>query len=106
MLSALIPSEHSYPAVCLVAKPVDQRFVQSGPLVLGSTSLKRQRLQQIETDLSHASIGLYHLLFLLRRSTFYKIFKDFIFPTCVRNVSTGSMYEFFVSLSSLTLEND
>jgi len=40
MLSALIPSEHSYPALHLVAKPVDQRFVQPGPLVLGPTSLK------------------------------------------------------------------
>ena len=66
MLSALIPAEHSYPALHLVAKPVDQRFVQSGPLVLGSTSLKLQRLQQIETNLSHACfprittcIGLY-----------------------------------------------
>src|SRR3989344_956964 len=33
MLSALIPSEHSYPAVQLVPKPVDQRFVQPSPLV-------------------------------------------------------------------------
>jgi len=40
MLSALIPSEHSYSAVHLVAKPIDQRFVQPGPLVLGSTSLR------------------------------------------------------------------
>src|SRR3989338_767359 len=41
MLSALIPTEHSYSALHLVAKPIDQRFVQPGPLVLGSTSLKR-----------------------------------------------------------------
>jgi len=41
MLSALIPSVHSYPAVHLVVKPVDQRYVQSGPLVLGSTPLKQ-----------------------------------------------------------------
>ena len=34
MLSALIPSKHSYPAIHLVAKPVDQRFVQPGPLVM------------------------------------------------------------------------
>ena len=33
MLSALIPSRHSYPAIHLVAKPVDQRSVQPGPLV-------------------------------------------------------------------------
>ena len=54
MLSALIPAEHSYPALQLVPKPVDQRFVQPGPLVLGSTSLKCLRLQQIKTNLSHA----------------------------------------------------
>ncbi len=41
MLSALIPSELSYLAIQLVPKPVDQRFVQPDPLVLGSTSLKR-----------------------------------------------------------------
>ena len=40
MLSALIPSIHSYPAVHLVAKPVDQRYVQPSPLVLRSTPLK------------------------------------------------------------------
>ncbi len=40
MLSVLIPSEHSYPALQLVPKLVDQRFVHSGPLVLGTTSLK------------------------------------------------------------------
>ena len=33
MLSALIPSIHSYPAFHLVAKPVDQRYVQPSPLV-------------------------------------------------------------------------
>ncbi len=33
MLSALIPSVHSYPALQLVPKPVDQRYVQPGPLV-------------------------------------------------------------------------
>ena len=40
MLSALIPSEHSYPAVYLVVKPVHQRFVRPGPLVLGTTLLR------------------------------------------------------------------
>ena len=40
MLSALIPSERSYPAVQLVPKPVHQRFVQPGPLVLGPASLR------------------------------------------------------------------
>ncbi len=44
MLSTLIPAEHSYPAVQQVLKPVDQRFVQLGPLVLESTSLKYSSL--------------------------------------------------------------
>jgi len=44
MLSALILTEHSYPALLLAEQLVDQRFVQSGPLVLGSSPLKYQRL--------------------------------------------------------------
>ena len=40
MLSVLISSEHSYPAVHLAAQLVHQRFVQLGPLVLESGSLK------------------------------------------------------------------
>ena len=40
MLSALIRSTHSYPAFHLVTELVDQRCVQPGPLVLGSTLLK------------------------------------------------------------------
>ena len=40
MLSALISSEHSYPAVQLAPQQVHQRFVQPGPLVLGSGFLK------------------------------------------------------------------
>ena len=40
MLSALIPSEHSYPAMLLMKQLVHQRFVHSGPLVLGTASLK------------------------------------------------------------------
>ncbi len=35
MLSALISSELSYPAMPLTRQPVHQRFVNSGPLVLG-----------------------------------------------------------------------
>ena len=42
MLSALIPSEHSYPALQLTPQPAHQRFVQSGPLVLGLAPLKFQ----------------------------------------------------------------
>ncbi len=59
MLSALIPSELSYPAMLLAVQLVHQRFVLSGPLVLGETLLKTWRLQQIETNLSHAC---YHAL--------------------------------------------
>src|SRR5258708_38830 len=40
MLSALIPSAHSYPAVPLAGQPVHQRCVQPGPLVLRSAPLK------------------------------------------------------------------
>ena len=40
MLSAVIPSEHSYPAMQLAPQPVHQRFVQPGPLVLRSAPLK------------------------------------------------------------------
>ena len=37
MLSAVIDSELSYRAVQLASQPVHQRFVHSGPLVLGAT---------------------------------------------------------------------
>ena len=40
MLSAVIPSEHSYPAVPLARQLEHQRFVHSGPLVLGTALLK------------------------------------------------------------------
>src|SRR6201997_1351213 len=40
MLSAVIPSVHSYPTVLLAEQLVHQRYVQPGPLVLGSTPLK------------------------------------------------------------------
>ncbi len=40
MLSALISSEHSYPAVRLAPQQVHQRFVRLGPLVLEAGSLK------------------------------------------------------------------
>ena len=54
MLSAVIPSERCYPAMPLEGQPVHRRFVPSGPLVLGRTSLTTQRLRQIESELSHA----------------------------------------------------
>ena len=40
MLSAFIPSEHSYPAMPLAGQLVHQRYVQLGPLVLKSDPLK------------------------------------------------------------------
>jgi hypothetical protein len=40
MLSALISTEHSYPALHLAAQLVHQRFVRLGPLVLESGLLK------------------------------------------------------------------
>ena len=40
MLSAFIQSEHSYPAMHLAVQPVHQRFVHSGPLVLGTDPFK------------------------------------------------------------------
>ena len=39
MLSAVISSVHSYPAVPLARQLVHQRYVQPGPLVLGSAPL-------------------------------------------------------------------
>ena len=39
MLSAVILSEHSYPAMPLARQQVHQRFVHPGPLVLGTTPL-------------------------------------------------------------------
>jgi hypothetical protein len=40
MLSALIPSAHSYPAMQLALQPVHQRCVHLGPLVLETDLLK------------------------------------------------------------------
>ncbi len=40
MLSAVILSERSYPAMLLAEQPVHHRFVHPGPLVLGTDPLK------------------------------------------------------------------
>ena len=40
MLSAVIPSIHSYPAMRLAPQQVHQRYVHPGPLVLGANPLK------------------------------------------------------------------
>ena len=53
MPSAVIPAEHSYPALLLVEQLVHQRFVLTGPLVLGQAPFKFQRPQQIRTELSY-----------------------------------------------------
>ena len=42
MLSAVILSERSYPAMQLASQPEHQRFVHSGPLVLGAAPLNSQ----------------------------------------------------------------
>ena len=42
MLSAVIPSALSYPAVPLARQPVHQRCVHPGPLVLGTAPLKNR----------------------------------------------------------------
>ena len=39
MLSAVIPSDHSYPAMPLAGQQVHQRIVHPGPLVLGASPL-------------------------------------------------------------------
>ncbi len=40
MLSAVIPSVHSYPAMLLAEQLVHQRYVHPGPLVLGANPVK------------------------------------------------------------------
>ena len=40
MLSAVIPTVLSYPAVLLAKQPEHQRYLHTGPLVLGAGPLK------------------------------------------------------------------
>src|SRR3546814_19803768 len=71
MLSAVIPSIHSYPAARLAPRQVHQRYVQPGPLALGSTPLKFRRPRQIGTKLSHDVLTRAHItLQLANRHTF------------------------------------
>jgi len=56
MLSVLIPSKHSYPAMPRAGQLADQRFVHQDPLVQLTTSLKYQRLRQIGTNLAYAGL--------------------------------------------------
>jgi len=53
MLSAVISSVYSYPAVPLAGQLVHQWYVQPGPLVLGSTLLNLPTPTEIGTELSH-----------------------------------------------------
>jgi hypothetical protein len=94
MLSALIPSVHSYPALQLVPKPVDQRYVQPGPLVLGPTPLKclapaadRDRPVSRIFLTNYFVYGLYHLQFNIgdRRLILLKISR-------IRSLKRASLY--------------
>ncbi len=49
MLSAVIPSVHSYPALPLARQPVHQRYVHPGPLVLG-TEPRKSRTPTADRD--------------------------------------------------------
>jgi hypothetical protein len=49
MLSAVIPSEHSYPAVPLAGQLVHQRSVHPNPLVLGA-ALRRYPAPAVDRD--------------------------------------------------------
>jgi len=62
MLSALIPSKLSYPAMPLAGQLADQRFVHPDPLVQWTTSFKYQRLRQIGTNLAHAGLTYYSFI--------------------------------------------
>ena len=54
MLSVVIPSRHSYPAVPLARQLVHQRSVHPGPLVLGGKSFQvSTTVEDRETNLSH-----------------------------------------------------
>jgi hypothetical protein len=61
MLSAVIPSAHSYPAMLLAEQQVHQRCVHPGPLVLGQLFSRLQHLQQIGTELSHDVLNPTHV---------------------------------------------
>ena len=74
MLSALIGTKHSYPAVLLAEQLVHQRFIHLGPLVLETTPLKYQRPHQIRTNLSYAKY------ILLRIISDYTLFHFYVEP--------------------------
>src|SRR5699024_7078042 len=57
MLSAVIPSVRSQPALLLAEQLAHQRYVRPGPLVLGTAFFKFQRARRIETELSHDGLN-------------------------------------------------
>ena len=61
MLSAVIRTEHSYPAMLLVEQLAHQRFVPLGPLVLKGDPLKFPRPQKIRTELSRDVLNPAHV---------------------------------------------
>ncbi len=61
MLSAIILSILSYPAVLLAQQLVHQRYVHPGPLVLGANPLKSRHPRQIGTELSHDVLNPAHV---------------------------------------------
>ena len=63
MLSAVIPSMHSYPAARLAPRQVHQRHVQPGPLVLGSTPLvSAQIIDLISFGVAFSIISFLHIV--------------------------------------------
>ena len=104
MLSALIPSEHSYPAVYLVVKPVHQRFVQPGPLVLGPTLLRyhtpaTDRDQPVSRYILLSSIteGMDYTTILISQ----EIDVLMRFPHSVRQLADKSLRGYYASFSFL-----
>ena len=60
MLSTVLLSQRSYPAMLLAEQPVHQRLNISGPLVQGNGFLNSSRAPQVESKLSHACTTLPH----------------------------------------------
>jgi hypothetical protein len=81
MLSAVIHSRLSYPALLLAEQLVHQRSVPEGPLVLFRDLLKNQRLQQIGDQPVSRMISLIAKcigLYILSKSerSFFSLYKD------------------------------
>ena len=83
MLSAVIRTEHSYPAMHLVVQLAHQRFVRHGPLVLVADPLNIPRPHQIRTD----NLLLYNHVFF---SIFYGVPQFLVKSACRHAVRTIS----------------